>query len=157
MQTDSTFWTGKVPPVLQVIAGTAAAIWAAFPVVYQTLLILMAFDLVTAWVRSVARNEFSAKILKTGLLMKVSILLAVGVAHVLERRMGIPIATGVAAAFTLAEAASTWRNLSLAGVRLPASVTKLLRSLQRSNSEDLDSTAERAKKKKALGNDRDQP
>jgi len=156
MQADTITWNQKTFAFAQFVAAGVAAAWGGFPPIYQTLMILMGIDLLTAWVRSMIRGDFSPLLLKIGLLKKVATALAVGVAHVLEVRMGIPIATGVAAAFILAEAASAWRNLSQAGIRLPQAVTRLLQSLRKEVDNDLKAQTDR-RRKKALAKERDQP
>lgn len=84
------------------------------------LLSLIVGDIITGLLKAAGTGQVSSDISRVGMARKAGILMAVAIAHILEKYSGQPLVLGTASFFVISEGISVIENLSALGVRMPA-------------------------------------
>lgn len=116
--------------------GFVAAIWVAFGALLQTLLILMALDVLTGLLAGYVAKALSSNVSFRGIAKKAVILCVVAAVHVIARVLGaeygfdVNLGGWVAAGFCIHELLSIVENSARAGVWLPKPLVEAIEKLK---------------------------
>lgn len=118
------------------IAGFVVSLWAAFGILLQTLLMLMALDVLTGLLAGYATKALSSAVAFRGITKKAIILCVVAAVHAIARGAGaaygfdVNLGGWVAAGFCIHEFLSIAENSGKAGVKLPKPLLDALEKLK---------------------------
>lgn len=129
-------WTLKA--VLGSCAGALAYWLGGWDLGIEILLTLIFLDYLTGLASAFYNNETSSKIGFRGIVKKVSLLVLIAVAVLIERRIGQPETIHTLIAFTLSinEIVSILENLKKMGIEIPEALSKYIKLLKAKEGKD---------------------
>lgn len=118
---------------LGLAAAAAAAYWSGLDVIYQSLLIFMAADIVAGCMRAFAQKSLSSEKAFKGTIKKTGELLLVGVAVYMQKILpaiaSVPLPQTLAGFYVYVELISVIENLGAFGVPIPDILKQALAKL----------------------------
>jgi len=117
---------------LKGIGATIAALWGSIELVTQTLLILIALDIITGIAAGYYTRSLSSNQTFRGMAKKTIVLAIVAGAHVLSTawQSPIPLGTVVAGFYVIHEMLSIMENAGRVGIPLPRQLVAALEKIQ---------------------------
>lgn len=108
--------------------GSVAGVWAQIPAVMQTLVTLMALDILTGLIAGAATKELKSSTMWVGLLKKCSLFPLLWTLHIVEQPLHLPFELEqlAAMAYIVYEVMSIIENCAKSGVPIPSVVVSAL-------------------------------
>lgn len=125
-----------------IAAGLGAAagfLWGEINGMFIALITFISFDYISGVMSAIKRKKASSSVGFLGILKKVGILMAVGVAHILDvyvLKQGAVLMTATQLFFIANEGLSILENLGEIGVKLPKALKNALEKLRDTDKED---------------------
>lgn len=115
-------WTG----------GLLAGLWGRLPLLLQSLLVLMALDILSGLIAGFVTRSLSSDISWRGMAKKSLVLLLIAACEILEHTwdLGVPLAAGVVGFYIVNELISIVENTGRAGLPMPRTLTSAISKLK---------------------------
>lgn len=132
-----------IPSGVKAAGAIVGAIWGGVPGMVQTLLILMAVDVVLGSLRAIGQKGYRQDTATKRVTMKIGMIVVVGVLAILDRQgfLPVPLATYGAGWYAMHEAISILRNARSIGVPLPGPIIRALEAWQRQKEGEISPSA----------------